>query len=309
MCFPNLKGQEAKTLYFIGNGFDRYHHLQTCFKHFCCWLTLKGGDYEQFVNEMEHLFPFSDMHGNLLWKDFEDTLGRYDINHIHNLLSGNAESDCDDTYQKQAAEKIHNTFSKIPVYLKKWIESIELSSVSEKLPLSKASRYLTFNYTLLLENVYHIPAHQICHIHNSIKDNAPLITGHKNYFSMSGISLPDYNEEKSWENIANEVNSLEKPTSRIIKQHQDFFDSLKEITHVIVFGHSLSIVDLPYFTETIHHVSDDTSWHFFVYDNQTQEHYQELIQHYNNRANTWINEDKYRRKMMLDNCNFFNITD
>src|SRR5690606_12023049 len=39
-----------------------------------------------------------------------------------------------------------------------------------------------------------------------------------------------------------------KPTDKLIQHHQQFFSSLPQVTEVYVWGHSLSRVDMPYFS-------------------------------------------------------------
>lgn len=55
-----------------------------------------------------------------------------------------------------------------------------------------------------------------------------------------------------------------KQCDEIIRRHQPFFDSLKEIKSVTILGHSLSDVDLPYFQEIVRHIRnpENVQWQF-----------------------------------------------
>ena len=48
-----------------------------------------------------------------------------------------------------------------------------------------------------------------------------------------------------------------KRTHSIIDQHQSFFDSLKEVRKIVIIGHSLSDVDMPYFDKIANSIMKD----------------------------------------------------
>lgn len=86
----------------------------------------------------------------------------------------------------------------------------------------ESSRFLTFNYTRVLEDVYHIPEKDILHIHGVIGGiNEKLIVGHKvkaNESDAYDESAPIYQEE-SMINIINIMNACRKPTEDIIARN------------------------------------------------------------------------------------------
>ena len=52
-----------------------------------------------------------------------------------------------------------------------------------------------------------------------------------------------------------------KRTHRIMEQHQSFFDSLKNVKKIVILGHSLSDVDMPYFDKIVESiVKDAVEW-------------------------------------------------
>ena len=55
-----------------------------------------------------------------------------------------------------------------------------------------------------------------------------------------------------------------KQCDEIINQHQQFFDSLKDVKLITILGHSLSDVDLPYFQEIVRHINhpENVQWQF-----------------------------------------------
>lgn len=304
---------DKNTLYFIGNGFDLFHEdVKSKFIHFYSWLNLKDKKHEQFASKMESIFPQSYIHGNWLWTDFEKSLGDFNIDRVHHNFAG-IEKDrfYDEEYQKQAANYVHEPFSKISLYLKEWAEQIDIEKVKPLLPIGKESQYLTFNYTLLLEEVYKISPDQILHIHNSIKDDEPLIVGHDKPFPQYFDDTENINIQKSQEYLAHEITTLRKPVNSIINEHKKYFDSLEHITKVIIFGHSLSKIDLPYFREVLYHVHDNAEWYFTVYDDETKERYKSIIDYYvrffNNPRVYGINQ--YKNKIKIENCKYIDISE
>lgn len=300
---PDLTGKEKDTLFIIGNGFDLFHGLQTRFIHFYSWLILKGGEHERFVYDMEKLFPKASAHGNLLWTDFEKTLGEFDIDHVHRLYWGE-DLNGNEYAPERASQEVHKIISKIPVYLREWLNEIKISHLSQKIKLPKESLYLTFNYTLVLEEIYGIPSSQIVHIHSSLNDSQNLITGHREHLPEDYGEIGDANKEFSYQYLARESNSLMKRVEEIIKQHHDFYNSLDHIKNVIIFGHSLSMIDRYYFTEIIHHVHDDTKWCFVCYGENDRRNYEQLVYMYNNCFDIQMGGEKYTKNMRPENCSY-----
>ena len=296
---PNLKGKEKNTLYVIGNGFDLFHEVKTKFIHFYSWLNLKDDEHESFAAEMENFFQSHGVHGNQLWRDFEKALGDIDINYIQKQYSGVEDNVYfDENFHQRAAQRLHRVANKIPFYLREWIKATDCSNVEPKMSLSKESLYLSFNYTLLLENVYHIPKSQIVHIHHCYMDKEDLITGHNKGFPQWPDYPSNFNIEKALQNISAEANALRKPVQDVIKQHSNFFISLSNISNIIVFGHSLSAIDRPYFEEVLRHVHNDAHWYFVCYDDNVKYMYQEIVE----------GQAYYGKKIIPANCKYINIS-
>lgn len=52
----------------------------------------------------------------------------------------------------------------------------------------------------------------------------------------------------------------------IIQRHARFFQNLNQVAKVVVYGHSMAPVDLPYFKAVHNNVSPQARWHFSYYD-------------------------------------------
>lgn len=257
----DLSNFDEKTLFIIGNGFDAAHGVKSSYWDFYNWLSFHG--YRDDVSYLERLFPQSVGNINLLWKDFEEAIGQYDANNIHNeFFQGVDNGLFNKDVQERVTERIKPFINKIPKYMKEWAENIDGMSNSKVFDgLNEKHKYLTFNYTLLLENNYQIPLCNICHIHGSVNDEK-IIVGHNN---KKDITL-DYNNKSNTElskrNIIELMNTNVKPVYELISKNINFFSSLNNVSKIIVVGHSLAKVDMPYFIEVANRVKSDSIWHF-----------------------------------------------
>ena len=323
---PELEGQGKCTLYIIGNGFDMYHDLKTRYHDFRDWL--KNCHYDDFVCDMEKMFPALSDNEYLLWKDFEAALGEFKLLEIHRkFFQGKDDGFHDEDTYKMVVNRISPTLSDIPNLLRKWIDDIDELEAYRKLELSGESLFLSFNYTMLLENVYSIPPNQVLHIHNSIGCKDKLITGHNSSFSTSDAEKQCWgaNEEQSVQLIAREMENLRKPVGKLITHHKHFFNSLQNISNVVVFGHSLSSIDRPYFTQIQRNIRDFAHWYFIAKNDDGITNCQNYVRQFNGRISAQgglstdisscarisyritgaiIEEDGLRKKMIPENCKY-----
>ena len=52
--FPDLKNQEKRTLYIIGNGFDLFHGIDSKYEDFYYWLN--SNRHKDFVRDFQNIF-------------------------------------------------------------------------------------------------------------------------------------------------------------------------------------------------------------------------------------------------------------
>ena len=145
----------------------------------------------------------------------------------------------------------------------------------------------------MLEDLYLIPKGQVCHIHGSIADDSDFIVGHDLSVLVNGIKASSDEEEQVKACIIKYMNSLDKCLSEQIEKHSSFFNRLKNISRVVVLGHSLSPIDIPYFGRILKYVKDDAHWHFSKHSIEDDKRIDYFIQKanraYENRINNrWI---------------------
>ncbi|WP_424409717.1 bacteriophage abortive infection AbiH family protein [Pasteurella sp. PK-2025] len=256
------------TLIIIGNGFDLAHNLPTTYFDFEKFLS-QNEKYQDFYNKLtKYISP------DILWSSFEDALGCLDEDMLQDdcttFLQSYGDEDWSDSghgdYQYMIQEELSFS-SKIPIYLKEWIEKVDQDYPCEKINLpikfDNNSLFISFNYTLTLEKAYGIKKENIIYIHENINSQNELITGHDN---KKSYSFTEYDYEGDirvieGKQIINEYfESTFKNTDSISNNYMNFFESLGNINKVIILGHSLSKIDRHYFKIIKNNISKDANW-------------------------------------------------
>ncbi|MGN0804261.1 MAG: AbiH family protein, partial [Candidatus Coproplasma sp.] len=140
------------------------------------------------------------------------------------------------------------------------------------------AKYLNFNYTEFIENLY--GAKGVCYIHGSRKQKQnKLVLGHsheteipspdlsiiknRNDRMIGKYALTNAEEHLVWYEEANTKRSPD-----IIKKYQNFFNSLQDIKTIVIIGHSLSSVDMDYYKEVVskNRDSENLKWIISCHD-------------------------------------------
>ncbi len=258
-------------LVIVGNGFDRFHGIKSCYSDFKNFILENGGN--DYIRKMEYYFPNLDANNkdNLLWSSFEEALKYLDVETVISEATRGHKIDFDhamrDTmiYEDLVNDEIQILVQDTQTFFMNWILSIQLTKSAYHAPfIDKNNIYISFNYTMTLEKKYNVPEHNVLHIHGSVlKDN--LIFGHgRDYHAMFNFEL--VYEMQAENNVIDGINILKKPVQEIIDSNLDFWSRLSEsgVNEVIVFGHSLSTVDIPYFSKVIECIGN-VHWRFSVY--------------------------------------------
>jgi len=283
-------------IFIIGNGFDRGHKLKTNYWDFRSFLERCYPDFLYNFEINYDIYPgFSeDEKKELLWNEFESNLANIDediiIENATSIDMGLEGGDIgiEDTLYQYFSEEF-GYINKLSYYLKLWVQSIRIRDLLARTTMidSKSNdMYVTFNYTSVLENVYKINENKIIHIHGSLRrrDGNPII-GHGNYTRIEKIKeiqkkadeIFDEKESSISRVIGDYYNSTYKNVNRYIYK----LDALKNqnIDEVIVIGHSLSGVDMPYFTKINYYTKNKAKWKVYYYDkDKKNQMYENLIE-------------------------------
>lgn len=271
-------------LYIIGNGFDRHHNVKSSYEHFAAWLKRHDRqvfdtyrrvcDYDALWCDFERGMAYVSRSYFLdMAMPFLPSLkGRAadDLTGAEIFLAGDWGAD----FAVELVDRLKKRFAQ-------WIGSINVPDDyhDHMINIDRDARFLTFNYTDFLESKYGIRSDQINYIHgkrgtrhenlivghgedgNDIFDRwydriskyRPIVKkGKKIYIPTPYLKLyreptcyiPEY--QHLTERIEIYYDEARKPVKDIIKTKKDYFESLNDITEVIVLGFSFSSVDLPY---------------------------------------------------------------
>ncbi|WP_233080260.1 bacteriophage abortive infection AbiH family protein [Rheinheimera soli] len=237
-------------LVIIGNGFDLWHGLPTNYLDF----------YKYHKNSLDQLdMFFIGVDGKAIpWSDFENNLSSFDWeSFFHNYNEIDFE---DDTFkpsmlyglEDELAEEADILVESIRDLFCEWISSIVVADCASQITFNDSDRFLNFNYTSTLQLVYRISDDRVFHIHGREGYYEDLVFGH----GAEIVNEPEIDEEgnslrtpfsDSQGAAKTPLHALKKPVDVIIHNHVSYFASLVDVTEILVIGHSLNDIDLPYF--------------------------------------------------------------
>lgn len=260
-----------KKLFVIGNGFDIGNKLHTSFDYFSkvlARLSPDGGfiwDLYQTHNPFELTKDNKIDRTTGIWSDFENLLAKPNFESIDNIFT-----DFDYRYRSK---------SEIPHYIESFkiintaLELFAQEAINQIPSLDPNEKYITkfgdnalfinFNYTSTLEDLYHINADNILHIHGAL-NHKPLIFGYpisdkEDDFSPEEYTKPrmiDYEEKrKGLENLKNYFESLYKEYDT--KKLGNFISDM-DILEIEMIGHAYK-VDFAYF-DYLHKLFPEAHW-------------------------------------------------
>lgn len=137
--------------------------------------------------------------------------------------------------------------------------------------------FINFNYTSTLQVVYGVEDKNVLHIHGCAKKHHDLIFGHgENIMTAPEIDENGDSNRTMFSDAesaaAYPLHAFKKPVDEILKERYKYFKNLIDITEIIVIGHSLNKVDLPYFRR-IADSAKDAQWKVSYYSNDEKENH------------------------------------
>ena len=264
-----------KTLYIIGNGFDRAHDMETSYDHFHKWLCMHYKDYCDAIYFADSIDVAKNKKS--LWKQFEEGMGIINlIRYINGLKEDyvetqDTETAKGDSFYAGIEYVVKDQYKKLIVAFREWAMNLDTEYYEPEFNYIKQgdNYFFTFNYTDTLENVYGIPDARIMHIHGYAHDNKSTIqVGHTHDYLdnrdeiltiLDKFLMTDI--EDSCDKLIEALNSSIKPVSEIIHTNEPYFKQLFAlgIEKIIVLGHGYGEIDWPYF-EKIKSVCPNAQW-------------------------------------------------
>lgn len=272
-----------ETLYVIGNGFDLYHGLLTSYSDFGKYI--KKGQLE-LNHYLEKYFHYVN-----LWEDFESVLSTFDISEFfsdNESLFPDEENDRmgDINVLEAAAGHIIKTLT---IGLRNSLRDYFLQIPKSDKPvlnLDKTAKFLTFNYTDTLEHIYKIESMQITYLHNKANEKHLFRPDERNYLTddsdiIIGHAVKDKEttmpkqlkggiktviaHEEAFDTLQLYYKESFKDTKQIISENSNLFGNISHIERIIIIGHSLSDVDMPYFQEISKRAISVKKWDITYY--------------------------------------------
>lgn len=270
------------TLHIIGNGFDLAHGILSTYMDFEKYAWSHSSHNRYYLEILENCYPQKNKEGRLiLWSDLEYALGNLNFRQAFSLGTEDIEKEEDHEFRYQAQMEdapeymLRDMFTIFHKLFEDWVNSINIESdpLTNILHFDSKGLFLSFNYTETLESIYNITRNNIRYLHGRRKSNDKLIVGHcnnidgKNYLSKN----PAIYEYQAYQGIADVVNGERKNVTDIISKNNDFWQQLFNIDKVVVYGHSLSDVDRPYFKQVANSIKQSSEWYFSIYYHNSQE--------------------------------------
>ena len=270
------------TLYILGNGFDLAHKLPTAYWDFRTYLKSAHPEFLEAFEEHYDIYPSmsDEAKKEYLWNRFESNLAYIDEDSIiesgtsieMDLESGDV--GIEDTLYSYFTNE-YQYIQKLSVYLKEWVRTIRIRDClprTSKIKDNSDDLFLTFNYTATLENVYLIRPDKVIHIHGSLRDYTPdPVIGHGNKMRIDRISKKIEEAEslfdEKWVSICRVVRDYYSTTLKNTDKYSGCLERIRrsQPNEIIVVGHSLDGIDLPYFTLIDNYTDNKNIWTIVVH--------------------------------------------
>ncbi|MDL2303556.1 bacteriophage abortive infection AbiH family protein [Dysgonomonas sp. OttesenSCG-928-D17] len=266
----------SNRLYIIGNGFDRYHRMETSYSDFCRYIQANKSELYDFLES----YFYMETDKNKLWCQFERDLGTFDYelffsdNDNTEPMAENFRPSFIYGLEDDLQEQGENLSEDIREAFRNWLIEADIPENGyNPLNLDKYALFLSFNYTNTLPYLYDVPINNILYIHGSVEGYDDLIFGHNkkldtepDFDKYGEPTRTPYTDAESASKII--FNQFHKDVTAVIKENCNFFNSLKDIDEVIVLGHSLNDIDLPYYSYLVQKIKADATWSISWYDNK-----------------------------------------
>lgn len=251
-------------LYIIGNGFDMAHGLPTGYWDFRNFLERIDYNFLTAFEAHYDIYPGmnDDDKKNLLWNELETNLANIDEDIIiedaisMEMYLESGDVGIEDTLYEYFSEE-YQYIKKLSIYLKRWIRTIRIRDVLPRVSVidkMKHDLFVNFNYTATLENVYHIANASVIHIHGSLRDytDDPIL-GHGNFDRIEGINEKKIRAEENYDekeiSICRVIQNYYETTLKDVNRYMMQLSRIgkEAVSEVVVAGHSLTGIDMPYF--------------------------------------------------------------
>lgn len=249
-------------LYIIGNGFDIYHGIRSEYVDFKRYLYHHDRKLHDLVKQ------YIPVDGD--WSALESALADIDVDSITEyaseyLVSYAADGSWDDNwhdYQYEIELIVEDLSVKLKSLFTEWVGQLSVPTRNTltvcPLNISPADKFISFNYTSTLSDIYGVPSVRVLHIHGEAKSGQNLVLGHAwrpvdrispKYDPSLEFDSPDWRVTEGEEILNRYFIRTFKDTRKVIDDNISFFSGLLDLHEIVVLGHSMSEVDFDYYRE------------------------------------------------------------
>lgn len=269
-------------LFIIGNGFDLAHGLPTRYWDFRTYLENLYPEFLASFEQHYYIYPkdSNKYKQNLLWNNFETNLANIDEDIIIKEALGidmgleSGDYGIEDTLRNYFSSE-YQYINKLAIYLKQWVRTIRIRDtlpITSQISKDSEDYFVTFNYTSVLENVYKVAPSNILHIHGSLHEyNDDPILGHGNRKRIENIKAKR-NQAETWFNekemsICAVIDDYYNTTFKNVNNYMHKLNSLfrYEVEEIVVIGHSVAGIDLPYFKRIDQYTGQEAIWRVYYF--------------------------------------------
>lgn len=306
-----------KTLYIVGNGFDLHHRLSTQYSAFAVYLLNHHRERYLKMIEYYSLPDFDDYNltpreindMKTEWNEFEERLADLDFQTILDENTDYIPSVSDDdwnsdvhAYQQIMEGIVDDLTRNLFASFREFILQVNFPTdiADRAITMEADSVALSFNYTNTLERYYGFTEEQVLYIHGKASRDENIVLGHSrqdNPMQEEPPAMPeglseedqdrwrdeqsshyDYSYESGKEELSYYFDESFKHTQDIIAENSSFFESLSEVDRIIVLGHSLGNVDLPYFSQVIRSIAPPAKWTVSWFNDSEQSYKRQVLE-------------------------------
>lgn len=268
-----------KDLYVIGNGFDIHHRIPSSYKYFRTWLEDNDPDMLSRMDEVLGLCT------DEWWNELETNLGEVSAVRFftENVASENEPDIMSEDFRSgelhnaryEIEDRLGGLIADLKAEFQLWASQLPPGDDGEVVLVNgKEAFFLTFNYSLTLEKLYGIRPEIILHIHGSALDKDSIVVGHGRSYSVirdelddplpeppddvpaeeyekwfqevAAANADDYSTQQAKDAAASALYNIHKDVAGIIAHNTAFFQSLKDVERIHIYGLSFADTDLPY---------------------------------------------------------------
>ena len=292
-------------LYIIGNGFDKHHDIPSGYQDYRHWLEEK--DYWNILDIIDDIFGCTN---DDWWKHFEDNLASAETLNIAYEEAFQNYPDFGSDYFRDSdwydaelsvERKMNNAYEEILDSFYEWVIHLPHGNINKRLMIPKdKSVFMSFNYTDTLENLYGISPERILYIHGKAGISNDLVIGHGLSYNEiekrmgERVDAGDYVYQCAKDAAVYAVSEHQKKVDTIIESNQKWFSSLRDISCIHIYGHSLGDVDLPYFHKVFECIEKKSVQ--IDYKNQNKKRIHQIMK------KAHLHKDQYKIVELLSLC-------